>query len=135
MTLTIKMLTQTLNQSPEIVFLALTDHESQKGDRKSSSKSLGHVSSSKAKSGGINSKNPGSNCAKSCDNCDECQRGEECPQNSISYSVSYFTWSVSDQSSDEECEQITITLDRMKLRKTSRERNGSIRDRCNDPES
>ena len=58
-------------------------------------------------------------CSENCDNCAECEEGSS----KISYSVSYFTWSVSDQSSDEETETITITLGKMKLRRTSKERN------------
>ena len=93
----------------EVVFLALTDHESQKGDRSSKNKLLGVRN--KGKTSGNSS--------------------QEAPQSPrISYSVSYFTWSVSDQSSDEEVEQVTLHLDRVKLRRTSRERNGALRDRC-----
>ena len=95
----------------EVVFLALTDHESQKGDRSSKNKLLGVRN--KAKTSG-NSSQDGPDRAQS-------------PR--ISYSVSYFTWSVSDQSSDEEVEQVTLALDRVKLRRTSRERNGALRDR------
>ena len=47
----------------------------------------------------------------------------------ISFSVSYFSWTVS--SSEDEAEQVTFALDRMKLRRTSRERNEKRRDSAN----
>jgi len=106
----------------EIVFLAMMDLESQKGDKSKNVKHLG-------KSSGINkSTKSTSSCSDKCDTKGEDDLegdiddgGRQSPK--LSYSVSYFTWSVSDQSSEDECENITITLDRMKLRRTSRERN------------
>lgn len=45
----------------------------------------------------------------------------------MTYSVSYFNWSVSDESSeeddDDDCRTVTLQLDRLKIRKSSRERN------------
>ena len=81
------------------------------------------------KSSGINKATKStSSCSDKCDTkCEDDLEGDideggrQSPK--LSYSVSYFTWSVSDQSSEDECENITITLDRMKLRRTSRERN------------
>jgi len=49
------------------------------------------------------------------------------PAPSVSYSVSYFNWTVS--SSEDECEQVTLQLDRMKIRRTSRERNENLKDK------
>ena len=68
-------------------------------------------------------------------NCDKGVRaGEEDKEaakesKAISFSVSYFSWTVS--SSEDEAEQVTIALDRMKLRRTSRERNEKRRDSAN----
>jgi len=59
----------------------------------------------------------------SCDNCENNPR--------ISYSVSYFNWSVSDQSSEDECENITVRLDRIKIRRSSRERNENLKEKDN----
>lgn len=44
----------------------------------------------------------------------------------LSYSVNFFTWSVSDCSSEEEnedCRNVTMSLNRLKIRKSSKERN------------
>ena len=120
--LRVKVQTQTLNPTLAIVFLALMDLESQKGDKSKNIKNVG-------KSSGINKATKStSSCSDKCDTkCEDDLEGDideggrQSPK--LSYSVSYFTWSVSDQSSEDECENITITLDRMKLRRTSRERN------------
>ena len=120
--LTVRVQTQTLNPTLAIVFLALTDLESQKGDKSKNVKNMGKFS-------GINKATKStSSCSDKCDTKGEDDLegdiddgGRQSPK--VSYSVSYFTWSVSDQSSEDECENITITLDRMKLRRTSRERN------------
>ena len=62
---------------------------------------------------------------------DKCEEGEkEATKESkgISFSVSYFSWTVS--SSEDEAEQVTISLDRMKLRRrSSRERNEALKER------
>ncbi len=44
----------------------------------------------------------------------------------LSYSVNFFNWSVSDCSSEEEnedCRNVTMSLNRLKIRKSSKERN------------
>ena len=65
--------------------------------------------------------------------CDESVKDDEKEaakdSKAISFSVSYFSWTVS--SSEDEAEQVTIALDRMKLRRTSRERNEKRRDSAN----
>ena len=62
---------------------------------------------------------------------DKSAKEEEATKESkgISFSVSYFSWTVS--SSEDEAEQVTFALDRMKLRRTSRERNEKRRDSAN----
>jgi len=61
------------------------------------------------------------------DSCDNCEKNKCDPR--ISYSVSYFNWSVSDQSSEDECENITVRLDRIKIRRSSRERNENLKEK------
>jgi len=57
-----------------------------------------------------------------CDNCDGDSRTEtEKEQHHISYSVSYFNYTVS--TSEDECDNVTISLNRLKIRRSSRERN------------
>ena len=73
------------------------------------------------RAGSVNSSSKGRDPA--CDNCDS-SRTEEKEQHHISYSVSYFNWTVS--SSEDECENVTLKLDRLKIRRTSKERNGSL---------
>ena len=80
----------------------------------------------------LDSKKKGRTCGiKPCGSdgsSDKCEKGEESDsQPRISYSVSYFNWTVS--SSEDECENVTLKLDRLKIRRTSRERNGSHKDR------
>ena len=111
-----------LNQTQGIVFLALQDLEKNPGDsRRCNSKHFQSDvdSRNKGRTSGIK---PGlSSCAS--DQCQQCPECEEA-QPRISYSVSYFNWSVS--SSEDECENVTLRLDRLKIRRTSRERNGSL---------
>jgi len=65
----------------------------------------------------------------SCDNCGEhrteggvtCATGE---QKQISYSVKYFNYTVS--TSEDECDNVTVSLNRMKIRRSSRERNENL---------
>ena len=47
----------------------------------------------------------------------------------LSYSVNFFNWSVSDCSSDEDndCKNVTMSLNRLKIRKSSKERNEKAR--------
>jgi hypothetical protein len=49
----------------------------------------------------------------------------------LSYSVNFFNWSVSDCSSEEEdgndCKTVTMSLNRLKIRKSSKERNEKAR--------
>jgi len=46
----------------------------------------------------------------------------------LSYSVKFLNWSVSDCSSDEEeCRNVTLSLNRLKIRKSSKERRGAVR--------
>ena len=123
-TVTVKVmsLTQVLNQTQGIVFLALQDLEKNLGDSsccKSKHFQSDVDSRNKGRTSGIK---PGlSSCAS-----DQCQQCPECDeaQPRISYSVSYFNWSVS--SSEDECENVTLRLDRLKIRRTSKERNGSL---------
>jgi len=63
------------------------------------------------------------------DSCDNCENKECETHPRISYSVSYFNWSVSDQSSEDECENITVRLDRIKIRRSSRERNENLKEK------
>jgi len=60
-----------------------------------------------------------------CDSSPEGGEEEEGPAEAkMTYSVSYFNWSVSDESSDDDdCRTVTLKLDRLKIRKSSRERN------------
>ena len=123
-TVTVKVmsLTQVLNQTQGIVFLALQDLEKNQGDSccKSRHFQSGVDSRNKGRTSGIK---PGlSSCVsdRQCQQCPECEES----QPRISYSVSYFNWTVS--SSEDECENVTLKLDRLKIRRTSRERNGSL---------
>jgi len=65
------------------------------------------------------------------DSCDNCENNKCETHPRISYSVSYFNWSVSDQSSEDECENITVRLDRIKIRRSSRERNENLKEKDN----
>lgn len=60
-----------------------------------------------------------------CDN--NCSSGDCDCGPKFSYSVSYFNWCVSEPSSEDECDQITVSLNRIKIRKTSRERNENLK--------
>jgi len=87
-----------------IVFPALPDLESQKGDRRLSNQSFNLLRGTEA---GIQG---------------DCEQDES--NSRISYSVSYFNWSVSDQSSggeDDEVENVTLQLDRVKIRRNRSE--------------
>ena len=115
-------LTQVLNQTQGIVFLALQDLEKNLGD--SSCCKSKHFQSdvdirNKGRTSGIK---PGlsSSVSAQCRQCPDCEEA----QPRISYSVSYFNWTVS--SSEDECENVTLRLDRLKIRRTSKERNGSL---------
>ena len=108
----------------------MTDLESPKGDRSlKSGKNVGGVKS-KGNPSGI--KQPVTDPATP-DYGDKSAKKEkeEAAKESkgISFSVSYFSWTVS--SSEDEAEQVTFALDRMKLRRTSRERNEKRRDSAN----
>jgi len=61
-----------------------------------------------------------------CDNCGEHRTGAT-GDHHISYSVSYFNYTVS--TSEDECDFITVSLNRMKIRKSSRERNENLKDK------
>jgi len=116
----------------------LPDLESQKGDRNlKPTNNIHPVSQSNVdleKSAMANSVTTSSACESSSleskgDSCDNCQNNK-CEENPrISYSVSYFNWSVSDQSSEDECENITVRLDRIKIRRSSRERNENLKEK------
>ena len=96
----------------------MTDLESPKGDRSlTSGKRVGVKSKGNPNSGIKPVTKPDSS------DCDKSEKEKEAAKESkaISFSVSYFSWTVS--SSEDEAEQVTISLDRMKLRRTSRERN------------
>ena len=85
------------------VFPAMPDLAGPKGDKRA---------------GSVNSSSKGRDPA--CDNCDS-SRTEEKEQHHISYSVSYFNYTVS--TSEDECENVTVSLNRLKIRRSSRERN------------
>lgn len=107
----------------------MTDLESPKGDRSlKSGKNVGGVKS-KGNPSGIKQQ-PVTDPATP-DYGDKSAKEEEAAKESkgISFSVSYFSWTVS--SSEDEAEQVTFALDRMKLRRTSRERNEKRRDSAN----
>jgi len=67
---------------------------------------------------------PNSACDSShesgADPLDHSEEGEH--EQKISYSVSYFSWSVSSEDEDE-ASTVTLKFDRLKIRKSSRERN------------
>lgn len=127
----------------EIVFPVLPDLESRKGDQSyhkvqsavkfdKLARPIPTATSATCESSSQDSK------GDSCDNYEHEQREQgELEENDscdthpkISYSVSYFNWSVSDQSSEEdECENITVRLDRMKIRKSSRERREILKEK------
>ena len=68
-----------------------------------------------------------SSIAKSMPTPPHTQNTEPTPQK-LSYSVKFLNWSVSDCSSDEEeCRNVTLSLNRLKIRKSSKERRGAIR--------
>lgn len=99
----------------------MTDLESPKGDR--SLKSGKNV-------GGVNSKgNPSGINPVTEPETPDSDKSVSKESKGISFSVSYFSWTVS--SSEDEAEQVTFALDRMKLRRTSRERNEKRRDSAN----
>lgn len=100
----------------------MTDLESPKGDRSlTSGKSVGVKSKGNPNSGIKPVTEPDSpDCDKSV-RVGEKEKEAAKESKAISFSVSYFSWTVS--SSEDEAEQVTIALDRMKLRRTSRERN------------
>jgi len=102
----------------------LTDLESPKGDRSlKSGKNVGGVNS-KGNPSGINPVTE-----PETPDSDKSVKGAAKESKGISFSVSYFSWTVS--SSEDEAEQVTFALDRMKLRRTSRERNEKRRDSAN----
>ena len=115
-------LTPVLNQTQGTVFPALPDLEKSPGDRRCKSKHFQWDVDSGRNKGRTSGIKPGSSsCAP--DKCRQCPECEEA-QPRISYSVSYFNWTVS--SSEDECENVTLRLDRLKIRRTSKERNGSL---------
>lgn len=98
----------------------MTDLESPKGDRSlKSGKNLG----------GVNSKGINPVTEPETPDSDKSVKKAAKESKGISFSVSYFSWTVS--SSEDEAEQVTFALDRMKLRRTSRERNEKRRDSAN----
>lgn len=96
-----------VNQTLGTVFPAMPDLAGPKGDKRA-----GCVKSS-----------TGPRASKGRDPCDNCDssRTEEKEQHHISYSVSYFNYTVS--TSEDECDNVTISLNRLKIRRSSRERN------------
>lgn len=48
-------------------------------------------------------------------------------EHQISYSVSYFNYTVS--TSEDECDHVTVALNRMKIRRSSRERNENLKEK------
>ena len=115
-------LTPVLNQTQGTVFPALPDLEKSPGDRRCKSKHFQCDVDSGRNKGRTSGIKPGSSSSAphQCRQCPECEEA----QPRISYSVSYFNWSVS--SSEDECENVTLRLDRLKIRRTSRERNGTL---------
>jgi len=72
-------------------------------------------------------KGKSSSIPKSMPTPPQTQTTEPTPQK-LSYSVKFLNWSVSDCSSDEEeCRNVTLSLNRLKIRKSSKERRGAIR--------
>jgi len=120
-----------------IVFPALQDLESPKGDTNPKVTNFHPVSQSTVdlvKPAVTNSALASSACDSSSldskgDSCDNCEQNRCETHPKISYSVSYFNWSVSDQSSEDECENITVRLDRIKIRRSSRERNENLKEK------
>ena len=109
----------------------MTDLESPKGDRSlTSGKSVGVKSKGNPNSGikPVTQPDSPANCDKGV-RVGEKEKEAAKESKAISFSVSYFSWTVS--SSEDEAEQVTIALDRMKLRRTSRERNEKRRDSAN----
>ena len=92
-----------VSQTPGTVFPARPDRAGLRGDRR-----LGSHPPCRP-----------SECRDNCDNCDSHRTNSE--QHHISYSVKYFNYSVS--TSEDEAEVVTVTLNRMKIRRSSRERN------------
>ena len=95
-----------VNQTLGTVFPAKPDLAGPKGD----TKGRGCLKSPRASKG----RDP------PCDNHRD-SRTEEKEQHHISYSVSYFNYTVS--TSEDECDNVTISLIRLKIRRSSRERN------------
>ena len=95
-----------LNQTQGIVFPVRPDLESPKGDR-----SLGDRPK-------LPRDLPDPMFGDRCDNLNASEQQE---QHHISYSVSYFNYTVS--TSEDECENVTVSLNRLKIRRSSRERN------------
>jgi len=102
-----------------IVFLVLPDLESLKGDRLRGSRQdpliCDHCDGKDGHKG------------KACDACEQRMGSEDQKTPNISFSVSYFNYTVS--TSEDECDNITINLNRLKIRRTSRERNENLKDK------
>ena len=124
-----------LNKTLGIVFLALTDLESPKGDRSTKTKVRGKTS------GIIKSSSSATSSAAAAAASVGAGAGAGPTGDAgaaISYSVSYFSWTVSSSEDETDAaETITITLDRMKLRnrRSSRERNEERSSRQQPPSS
>ena len=106
-----------------IVFPVWSDLKNPTGDSDLGSK-LGGASAETLTSTGNSSSHDSSKNGE-CDNCDSANC--DCAPR-FSYSVSYFNWCVSEPSSeDEECQQVTVSFNRMKIRKSSRERRENLK--------
>jgi len=72
-----------------------------------------------------------SSIGDSCDNCGELRTeggvNNATGEKQISYSVKYFNYTVS--TSEDECDNVTVSLNRMKIRRSSRERNENLKDK------
>jgi len=90
-------------KTPQIVFPALLDLDCPKGDV--------------VRGGGSGGDSTLPNSASDSSG----QEGPEDTHQKINWSVSYFNWSVSDE--DEEVDTVTLSLDRIRIRRSSRERN------------
>jgi len=71
-----------------------------------------------------------SSIGDSCDNCGEHRTegvNSAAGEHQISYSVKYFNYTVS--TSEDESDIVTLSLNRMKIRRSSRERNENLKEK------
>jgi len=124
-----------LNLTQEIVFPAKPDLEGPKGDRRKGGNGAkpcngdGARSSSNGTSchgtrccNGVPCPTPGHLSSSKGDRCDNCENRTGSEQHHISYSVSYFNYTVC-TSEEDEVDVVTVSLNRLKIRRSSRERN------------